>query len=117
MKRIVIAVLPAAWLVRGAGATFAANPGTQVSQGQSASARPRRLSQAARASGSAFNEDGGIAGSVYAGQRNLGEDGAERSRGVALRRGLFPGQPEVGWNQFPGPGSPTRPGLRSAGSP
>ena len=46
MNKIVVAVLPAAWLVGGAGAAWAANPGTQVSQGNSASARPRRLSQA-----------------------------------------------------------------------
>ena len=71
MKRIVIAVLPAAWLVRGAGATFAANPGTQVSQGKSTSARPRRLSQAdPRAQEDRpSTRTGGIAGSVYAGNR------------------------------------------------
>ena len=69
MKRILVAALAAAWLVCGAGAAWAANPGTQGQPSQEclSSTAPSEPGNSPSASGSAFNENGGIAGSVYAG--------------------------------------------------
>jgi hypothetical protein len=69
MRRIVVAALAAAWLVAGAGTALAANPGTQGQPSQEclSSTAPSEPGNSPSASGSAFNENGGIAGSVYAG--------------------------------------------------
>jgi hypothetical protein len=69
MKKIIVAGLAAAWLVAGAGTAWAANPGTggQPSQECLSSTAPSEPGNSPSASGSAFNENGGIAGSVYAG--------------------------------------------------
>lgn len=69
MRRIIVAVLATAFLVGGAGVAAAADPGTmgQPSQSCLSSTAPLEPGQAASAPGSAFNENGGIAGSVYAG--------------------------------------------------
>jgi hypothetical protein len=69
MRRIIVAILATAFLVGGAGVAAAANPGTtgQPSQSCLSSTAPMEPGGAASAPGSAFNENGGIAGSVYAG--------------------------------------------------
>ena len=69
MRRLIVSSLATVFLVGGAGAAMAANPGTtgQPSQSCLSSTAPLEPGQAAGAPGSAFNEDGGIAGSVYAG--------------------------------------------------
>jgi len=69
MRKLVVTSVVAALSVFGAGAAHAANPpGTgQPSQSCLSSTAPMEPGHASSARGSAFNENGGIAGSVYAG--------------------------------------------------
>ncbi len=70
MRKLVVTGLVAALMVLGAGGAYAAsNPsGTgQPSQTCLSSTAPTEPGQASSAPGSAFNENGGTAGNVYAG--------------------------------------------------
>jgi hypothetical protein len=70
MRKLLATGMVAALTVLGAGTAHAANPpGTgQPSQSCLSSTAPMEPGQASGAPGSAFNENGGIAGSVYAGE-------------------------------------------------
>ena len=61
--------LAGALALAASGTAFAANPGTQGQPSQTclSSTAPMEPGNASSAPGSAFNENGGIAGSVYAG--------------------------------------------------
>ncbi len=69
MRRILVAVFATAVLLIGAGTAGAASPGTggQPSQSCLSETAPLTPGNASSASGSAFNEESGIAGGVYAG--------------------------------------------------
>jgi len=69
VRKLIVAVSVAILSTLGAGTALAANlPGTgQPSQSCLSSTAPMEPGQASSAPGSAFNENGGIAGSVYAG--------------------------------------------------
>ena len=69
MRKAIVGVVVATLLLIWGGSALAANPpGTgQPSQSCLSSSAPNEPGQAANAPGSAFNENGGIAGSVYAG--------------------------------------------------
>jgi hypothetical protein len=69
MRKILVTGMVAALTALGAGAAHAANPpGTgQPSQSCLSNTAPMEPGQASAAPGSAFNENGGIAGGVYAG--------------------------------------------------
>ena len=69
MRKIMVVTAAAILLSTGAGTALAANPaGTgQPSQTCLSSTAPNEPGNASSARGSAFNENGGIAGGVYAG--------------------------------------------------
>ena len=69
MKGITATILVVALAFPPVTSVFAASPGTQGQPGQTclSSTAPNEPGQAASAPGSAFNENGGTAGSVYAG--------------------------------------------------
>src|SRR6266513_5560825 len=76
MKRFIVKGITASILVVALAfpsitSVFAASPGTQGQPGQTclSSTAPNEPGQAASAPGSAFNENGGTAGSVYAGEQ------------------------------------------------
>ena len=69
MRKIIVAAAASLFLVFVGGTALAANPpgSGQPSQTCLSSNAPKEPGQAGSAPGSAFNENGGIAGSVYAG--------------------------------------------------
>ena len=69
MRRLIVAVSVAALTMLSAGTALAANPpgAGQPSQSCLSSTAPNEPGQASSAPGSAFNENGGTAGGVYAG--------------------------------------------------
>ena len=69
MKGITATILVVALAFPPVTSVFAASPGTQGQPGQTclSSTAPNEPGNAASAPGSAFNENGGTAGSVYAG--------------------------------------------------
>src|SRR5438046_8949400 len=71
VKGITASILVVALAFPSVTSVFAASPGTQGQPGQTclSSTAPNEPGQAASAPGSAFNENGGTAGSVYAGQQ------------------------------------------------
>jgi len=69
MRRVMVVTAAAILLSTGAGTALAANPAGsgQPSQTCLSSTAPNEPGNASSARGSAFNENGGIAGGVYAG--------------------------------------------------
>ena len=71
VKGITASILVVALAFPSVTSVFAASPGTQGQPGQTclSSTAPNEPGNAASAPGSAFNENGGTAGSVYAGSQ------------------------------------------------
>ena len=89
MKRFIVKGITAIILVGALAfppitSVFAASPGTQGQPNQSclSSTAPREPGNASSAPGSAFNENGGTAGSVYAGS-GVSADHANSSNAVS----------------------------------